>query len=85
MLPNVTSVSANYDFHSEVAYQIHTHWFAGAYFAANNTRNYSYASVGFFVRYTFREQPSAVAAPHGPLSRRRPPPLHRPVTTLESR
>ncbi len=65
MLPNVTSVSPNYDFHSQVAYQIHTHWFAGAYFAANNTRNYSYASVGFFVRYTFREQPSAVAAPTG--------------------
>jgi tetratricopeptide (TPR) repeat protein len=65
MLPNVTSVSPNYDFHSQVAYQIHTHWFAGAYFAANNTRNYSYASVGFFVRCTFREQPSAVAAPTG--------------------
>ena len=65
MLPNVTSVSPNYDFHSQVAYQIHTHWFAGATFAANNTRNYSYASVGFFVRYTFREQPSAVAAPTG--------------------
>ncbi|MGB8029363.1 MAG: cellulose synthase subunit BcsC-related outer membrane protein [Terracidiphilus sp.] len=65
MLPNVTSVSPNYDFHSQVAYQIHTHWFTGAYFAANNTRNYSYASVGFFVRYTFREQPSAVAAPTG--------------------
>jgi tetratricopeptide (TPR) repeat protein len=65
MLPNVTNVSPNYDFHSQVAYQIHTHWFAGAYFAANNTRNYSYASVGFFVRYTFREQPSAVAAPTG--------------------
>ena len=65
MLPNVTSVSPNYDFHSQVAYQIHTHWFAGATFAANNTRNYSYSSVGFFVRYTFREQPSAVAAPTG--------------------
>lgn len=65
MLPNVTSVSANYDFHSQVAYQIHTHWFAGAYFAANNTRNYSYASVGFFVRYTFREQPSTATTPTG--------------------
>ena len=65
MLPNVTSVSANYDFHSQVAYQIGTHWFTGAYLAANNTRDYSYASVGFFVRFTFREQPSAVAAPTG--------------------
>ena len=65
MLPNVTSVRPNYDLRSQAAYQIHTHWFAGAYFAANNSRNYSYASVGFFVRYTFREQPSAVAAPTG--------------------
>ncbi|HVN94589.1 MAG TPA: cellulose synthase subunit BcsC-related outer membrane protein [Terracidiphilus sp.] len=65
MLPNVTSVSANYDFHGQAAYQIGTHWFAGAYLAANNTRNYTYTSVGFFVRFTFRKQPSAVAAPTG--------------------
>jgi tetratricopeptide (TPR) repeat protein len=65
MLPAVTSVSANYDFHSQLAYQIGPHWFAGAYLAANNTRNYSYASVGFFVRFMFREQPSAAAAPTG--------------------
>ena len=65
MLPNVTSVSANYDFRSQAAYQIGTHWFAGAYLAANNTRNYSFVSAGFFVRYTFREQPSAATAPTG--------------------
>ncbi len=65
MLPAVTSVSANYDFHSQVAYQIGPHWFAGAYFAANNTRNYSYSSIGFFVRFIFREQPSSAAAPTG--------------------
>ena len=79
MLPNVTSVSPNYDFHSQVAYQIHTHWFAGAYFAANNTRNYSYASVGFFVRLHFPRAALHRRSPHRPLSRRRPPPLHRPV------
>ncbi len=65
MLPAVTSVSPNYDFHSQVAYQIHTHWFAGAYLAANNTRDYSFASVGFFIRYTFRQQPSTATAPTG--------------------
>jgi tetratricopeptide (TPR) repeat protein len=65
MLPNVTSVSVNYDFRSQAAYQIGPHWFAGAYLNANNTRNYSYASVGFFVRYTFRQQPSAASAPTG--------------------
>jgi tetratricopeptide (TPR) repeat protein len=65
MLPNVTSVSVNYDFHSQTAYQIGPHWFAGAYLDANNTRNYSFVSVGFFVRYTFRQQPSTVTAPTG--------------------
>ena len=65
MLPNVTSVSPNYDFHSQVAYQIGTHWFTGAYLAANNTRNYSFTSVGFFIRFMFREQPSTATAPTG--------------------
>jgi len=65
MLPNVTSVSANYDLRSQVAYQIGPHWFAGGYLSANNTRNYSYVSVGFFVRYMFREQPSTATAPTG--------------------
>jgi hypothetical protein len=65
MLPAVTSVSANYDLRSQVAYQIGPHWFAGAYLAANNTRNYTFTSVGFFVRFMFREQPSTAAAPTG--------------------
>jgi len=65
MLPSVTSVSANYDLRSEIAYQIGPHWFAGGYLAANNTRNYSFASVGFFVRFVFREQPSTATAPTG--------------------
>jgi len=65
MLPAVTSVSANYDFHSQVACQISPHWFAGAYLAANNTRDYSYASAGFFIRFMFRAQPSAATAPTG--------------------
>lgn len=65
MLPAVTSVSANYDFRSEVAYQISPHLYAGAYLAANNNRNYSYASAGFFLRFMFRAQPSAATAPTG--------------------
>jgi len=64
-LPALTSVSANYDLRSEAAYQISSHWFAGGYLAANNTRNYNSASVGFFVRYLFREQPSTATAPTG--------------------
>jgi hypothetical protein len=65
MLPALTSVSPNYDLKSEVAYQLSPHWFAGLNVAANNTRNYNFASIGFFLRYTFRGQPSAVAAPTG--------------------
>ncbi len=65
MLPNLTSVSANYDLRSQVAYQIGPHWFAGGYLSANNTRSYNDVSVGFFVRFMFREQPSAATAPTG--------------------
>ncbi len=65
MLPALTSVRPNYDLKSEVAYQLRPHWFAGFNVAANNARDYTFASVGFFVRYTFREQPSSAAAPTG--------------------
>ncbi len=65
MLPNLTSVGANYDLKSVVAYQVSPHLFAGFDVGANNTRNYNFSSVGFFLRFTFRQQPSAVAAPTG--------------------
>lgn len=65
LLPALTSVSANYDLRSEAAYQINSHWFAGGYFSANDTLNYNAASVGFFVRFLFREQPSTATAPTG--------------------
>jgi tetratricopeptide (TPR) repeat protein len=65
MLPDMTNVGANYDVRGQVAYQISPHWFAGGFFGANNTRNYSSASAGFFVRYLFRAQPSTAAGPTG--------------------
>jgi len=65
MLANVTSVSGNYDLRAQAAYQIGPHWFAGGYLAANNSRNYSNVSIGFFVRFMFREQPSTATAPTG--------------------
>ncbi len=65
MLPALTNVSANYDLRSQVAYQISPHWFAGSYFEANDTRNYDFASVGFYVRFLFREQPSTATTPTG--------------------
>ncbi len=65
MLPDMTNVGANYDVRGQAAYQISPHWFAGGFFAANNTRNYSSASAGFFVRYMFRAQPSTATGPTG--------------------
>ncbi|MDR3798051.1 MAG: cellulose synthase subunit BcsC-related outer membrane protein [Terracidiphilus sp.] len=64
-LPDVTTVSGNYDVRSQVAYQFSPHWFVGGYLAANNSRDYTSTSVGFFVRFLFREQPSAATNPTG--------------------
>ncbi len=65
MLPDHTSVGPNYDLHGQLAYQISPHWFAGGFFNANNTRNYSAASVGFSIHYMFRAQPSSASGPTG--------------------
>jgi tetratricopeptide (TPR) repeat protein len=64
-LPEKTSVGPNYDLHGQAAYQVSPHWFAGGTFSANNTRNYEAGSIGFFVRYLFREQPSTASGPTG--------------------
>jgi hypothetical protein len=61
----MTSVGPNYDLRANAAYQIGPHWFAGGFLSANNSRNYSSASAGFFVRYLFRSQPSTVTTPTG--------------------
>jgi tetratricopeptide (TPR) repeat protein len=65
MLPNVTTVSGNYDVRSQIAYQFSPHWFLGGYLAANNSRDYTSTSVGFFVRFMFRAQPSTATTPTG--------------------
>ena len=65
MLPARTSVGPNYDLRTHVACQIGPHWFAGGFFGANNSRNYSAVSAGFFVRYLFRPQPSTATTPTG--------------------
>lgn len=65
MLPAKTSVGPNYDLRSQISYQIGTHWFAGGFFSANNSRNYSSVSAGFTVHYMFRAQPSTATAPTG--------------------
>jgi hypothetical protein len=64
-IPAKTSVGPNYDFRTQVAYQISPHWFAGGFFGANNSRNYTSVSTGFYVRYLFRSQPSTVNGPTG--------------------
>ena len=65
MLPAKTSVGANYDLRSHVAYQMGPHWFAGWFLSANNSRNYDSVSAGFSVHYLFRAQPSTVNGPTG--------------------
>jgi hypothetical protein len=65
MLPAKTSVGPNYDLRGQAAYQISPHWFAGGFFGANNSRNYTSVSTGFYVRYLFRAQPSTAAGPTG--------------------
>jgi hypothetical protein len=65
MLPAKTSVGPNYDLRSQVAYQIGPHWFAGGFFAANNSRDYDSVSAGFSIHYMFRAQPSTAAGPTG--------------------
>jgi tetratricopeptide (TPR) repeat protein len=65
MLPAKTSVGPNYDLRSQVAYQIGPHWFAGGFFAANNSRGYNSVSAGFSIHYMFRAQPSTAAGPTG--------------------
>jgi tetratricopeptide (TPR) repeat protein len=64
-LPAKTSVGPNYDFRSQVAYQISPHWFVGGFLSGNNSRNYGSVSTGFSVHYLFRSQPSTVAGPTG--------------------
>ncbi len=65
MLPAKTSVGPNYDLRGQMAYQIGPHWFAGAYFAANNSRDYNAVSAGFSIHYMFRSQPSTATGPTG--------------------
>ena len=65
MLPAKTSVGPNYDLRGQASYQISPHWFAGGFFGANNSRNYTSVSTGFYVRYLFRPQPSTATAPTG--------------------
>jgi hypothetical protein len=65
MLPAKTSVGANYDVRSQVAYQIGPHWFAEGFFGANNSRNYEAVNAGFSIHYMFRAQPSTATTPTG--------------------
>jgi tetratricopeptide (TPR) repeat protein len=65
MLPAKTSVGPNYDVRGNVSYQIGSHWFAGGFLSANNTRNYAAVCAGFSIHYMFRTQPSTAAGPTG--------------------
>ncbi len=79
MLPNVTSVSANYDFRGQVAYQIGT-----ALVRRRLPRRQQHPQLLLRFRRILHPLHVPRAAlhrhrSHRPLPRRRPPPLHRPV------
>ena len=55
--PTLVSTGANFAFDSRLGYQLAPHWMLGAFLTANNARNYTAASGGLFVKYTFEERP----------------------------
>jgi tetratricopeptide (TPR) repeat protein len=67
--PVHTSVGANYDLQTEIAYRIQDHWYVGGFLDFNNTRDYVSQSGGFFVRYLFRPQPESEGGPIGAFPR----------------
>jgi tetratricopeptide (TPR) repeat protein len=64
-LPDKTSVGPNYDIRAQGAYAISPNWYAGGFLGANNARNYTSATVGFYIRYMFRPQSSEASTSTG--------------------
>ncbi len=63
--PTTSSVGANYDLHSEGAYNISDHWYVGGFLSLNNSRDYNEQTVGFFVRFLSRPQYPTELGPTG--------------------
>jgi hypothetical protein len=53
----LTNTGANFSFDGRLNYQLAPHWLLGAFATASNARNYTAASAGLFVKYTFEERP----------------------------
>ncbi len=53
----MTSTGANFNFESQVNYQLAPHWMVGGWVNANNARDYVSYSTGLFVKYTFQARP----------------------------
>jgi hypothetical protein len=53
----LSNTGANFSFDTRVNYQMAPHWILGAFVTASNARNYTAASAGLFVKYTFEERP----------------------------
>ncbi|MFL6450090.1 MAG: cellulose synthase subunit BcsC-related outer membrane protein [Bryobacteraceae bacterium] len=53
----LTNTGANFSFDGRLNYQMAPHWVLGAFVTASNARNYTAASAGLFVKYTFEERP----------------------------
>jgi tetratricopeptide (TPR) repeat protein len=56
---------SSYDVHSECAYHLTGHWYAGSWLSFNNTRDYNHQMMGFFVHYLIRPQYPTESGPTG--------------------
>lgn len=59
MYPALVVTGPNFSLDARLAYQMTPHWLMGAFLTANNSRDYTSAAGGVFVRYTFEEKPLA--------------------------
>ncbi len=51
------NTGANFSFDARLNWQMTPHYLLGAFVTANNARDYTAASAGLFVKYTFQERP----------------------------
>ena len=58
--PAATNIGGNYNFDGEASYAISDHWYAGGFMNFNNSRDYAFSNIGFYIRYLFEDVTSVV-------------------------
>jgi hypothetical protein len=69
--PGQISTGANYSLTAKGGYRLNPNWVLGGFLDANNTRNYSSQSLGFYVRYQQHPAPSGAKQFNGDLPDRK--------------